>query len=161
VRQNNPISVRHRREGGVALLVTSLVLLLVGMLAIASLQDAEQESTAGARSRATARTLYAADAGIQLALGRLIQSPPNLNAFDLDLADGANIQSRARTETLPAPITQVSLGEAEEGYALNIGAGASSVSRVYQVNVTSSYANAAAAELEARLNRTEVIATGY
>lgn len=156
LRRNGP-----RRERGAALLVTSLVLLLVGMLAIASIQDAEQESTAGGRARATTRTLYAADAGIQLALGRLSQSPPNLNAFDIDMADGANIQSRSRTQAMPATIKPVGSTSGEEGYALNVGAGASSTTTVYQVNVTASYANAAAAELEARLNRTEVVATGY
>ena len=161
IARRNPSRRRAGREDGAALLVTSLVLLLVGMLAISSIQNAEQESTAGGRARATTRTLYAADAGIQLALGRLAQSPPNLIAFDLDLADGANIQSRSRTETVPATIKPVGTNHGEEGYALNVGAGASSTSTVYQVNVTASYSNAAAAELEARLNRIEVVATGY
>lgn len=155
------LRMRARRQGGAALLVTTLVLLLVGMLALTSIKDSEQESTAGARSRATARTLYAADAGIHLALSRLSQTPPDLNSFDVDMADGANVQSRSRSQAGPVAIQQVSIGQAEDGYALNVGGGASSLTRIYQVNVTASYANAAAAELEARLNRTEVVATGY
>jgi Tfp pilus assembly protein PilX len=153
--------VDDRAERGSALLVTVLVLLLVGMLALNSLKDAEQEATAGGRSRAASRTLYAADAGIQLALTRMAQSPPNLNSFDVDLADGANVQSRERTDGAPKDIQQVSLGTAQEGYALNVEGGATSISKVYQVNVTATYTNAAVAELEARLNRTEVVATGY
>lgn len=153
--------VEARAEGGSALLVTVLVLLLVGMLALTSLKDAEQEATAGGRSRASSRTLYAADAGIQMALARMAQSPPNLNAFDVNLADGANVQSRERTDALPKDIQQVSLGTAQEGYALNVEGGATSISKVYQVNVTATYTSSAVAELEARLSRTEVVATGY
>ena len=154
-------SMTARRESGSALLITVLVLLLVSMLALNSLKDAEQESTAGGRSRATSRTLYAADAGIQLALTRMAQTPPVLDSFDVDLADGANVQSRQRTDASPQDISQVSLGVAEEGYSLNVEGGATSISKVFQVNVTATYTNAAVAELEARLNRTEVEATGY
>ena len=155
------ISRNERRRSGSALIVTTLVLLLVGMLALTSIKDSEQESSAGARARATARTLYAADAGIQLALTRLMQTPPNLTLFDIDLADGANVQSRTRADSVPQNIGQVGLGATEEGYALNIGGGATSVSRVYELNVTAAYANSAAAELEARLTRVEVLPIGY
>jgi len=155
------IARSERREGGAALVITVLVMVLLAMLAMTSLKDSEQEATAGARARATTRTLYAADAGIQLALSRLTQTPPDLTPFDLTLADGAGAQSRTRSQTAPDNIHQVGLGETEEGYALNVGAGASSVTRIYQVNVTAAYSNASTAELEARLGRSEVIATGY
>jgi len=157
-----PSAERLPRERGSALIVTTLVLLLVGMLALTSLKDAEQESTAAGRARATTRTLYAADAGIQLALSRLTQSPPNLDAFDVDLADGANVQSRTRSSGTPSDIQQVGLGSSQqEGYALNVEGGATSLTKIFQIDVTATYANAAVAELEARLNRTEVVATGY
>jgi hypothetical protein len=149
------------RSGGSALIVTTLILLLVSMLVLSSIKDSEQESTAGARSRAASRTLYAAEAGIQLALARLIQTPPNLDAFDIDLADGANVQSRTRSEASPTDIDQVGLGEVTEGFALNVGGGATSLSRLYELNVTAAYANAAAAELEARLAREEAVPSGY
>ena len=161
VSRPHPTPARRRGERGAALIVTSIVLLLVGMLALTSIKDSEQESTASARSRASSRTLYAADAGIQLALSRLVQNPPNLTAFDVDLADGANVQSRTRTETVAAPIAPVGTGSGKEGYGLGVGSGATSKSTVYEVNVTATYANAAAAELEARLSRTEAVATGY
>jgi Tfp pilus assembly protein PilX len=149
-----------RRQGS-ALIVTTLILLLVTMLVLTSIKDSEQESTAGARSRATARTLYAAEAGIQLALSRLTETPPNLESFDVSLADGAAVQSRTRAEGSASPIDQVGLGETTEGFALNVGGGATSLSRVYEVNVTATYGNGGAAELEARLAREEAVASGY
>jgi Tfp pilus assembly protein PilX len=151
----------YRREGGSALIVTTLILLLVSMLVLTSIRDSEQESTAGARSRASSRTLYAAEAGIQLALTRLTQTPPNLDAFDVNLADGASVQSRTRSEGSASDIDQVGLGAVTEGFALNVGGGATSLSRVYELNVTAAYANAAAAELEARLAREEAVPSGY
>jgi len=150
-----------RRQAGSALIVTTLVLLLVTVLALTSLQDSEIESTAGARSRATARTLYAAEAGIQLALARLTQSPPNLAAFEVDLVDGAHVESRERSDPDPELIHQVSLGESSEGFSLNVDGGATNITRVFQLNVTAETSNSATAELEARLGREEVIATGY
>jgi Tfp pilus assembly protein PilX len=153
--------VASKRQAGSALIITTLVLLLVTVLALTSLQDSEMESTAGARSRATARTLYAADAGIQLALARLSQSPPNLDPFAVDLADGASVESRTRSDPAPEVIHQVALGEASEGYSLNVDGGATDVTRIFELNVTAESANSATAELEARLGREEVIATGY
>jgi hypothetical protein len=49
----------------------------------------------------------------------------------------------------------------QDGWSISVDGGATNVSTVYQINVTATYTNAAAAELEARLNRTEVQATGY
>lgn len=141
-----------RREAGVALIVTTLVLLLIGMIAMTALEDSEREATAGARSRANSRTLYAADAGIQLAMVRLSKSPPDLTAFDVNLADGANVQSRTRSAGSPTDIGQVGLGATPDGCDLSVDANC--LPRIYQVNVTASYANSATAELEAKVSRT-------
>ena len=149
---------RHRQ--GAALLVTALIMVAVGMLAFTAIRHSEQESTGGARSRATTRSLYAADAGLQLARSRLRESPPNLTSFDIDLAEGANVQSRTRTDGSPQDLNQVGIGAPAEGYALNVGAGASYVNRVYLVAVTST-SGGSTAELEAKLNRTEIEATSY
>jgi Tfp pilus assembly protein PilX len=152
----------HRREHGSALIVTTLILLLVSMLVLTSIKDSEQERTAGARARASSRTLYAAEAGIQLALTRLTQTPPNLDSFSINLTDvGATVESRTRSEGSASDIDQVGLGNVTDGFALNIGGGATSLSRVYELNVTASYASSAAAELEARLAREEAVPSGY
>jgi len=150
----------ERHQAGVAVLMTSLVLVLVALIAFTALRRSEQESTAGGRSRATTRSIQAADAGVQLALSRLRESPPNLNAFDIDLVEGANLQSRTRTETSAQDLDQAGLGEPEEGYALNMGSGVASVKRVFLVNVTAE-AGGSTAEVEAKLGRSEVEATGY
>ena len=105
-------------------------------------------------------SFHAADAGVQLALSRLAQSPPNLNAFDIDLPEGANMQSRSRVEAVPRDLSQVGLGATPEGYALNVGTGVGALQRVYVVNVTSSFRDSTT-ELEAKLARIEVEATGY
>jgi Tfp pilus assembly protein PilX len=152
-----------RRENGSALIITTLILLLVSMLVLTSIKDSEEESKAGARARASSRTLYAAEAGIQLALARLTQEEPNLDAFSIDLTDiGATVESRTRSEGSASDIDQVSLGEkTTDGYSVNIGGGATSLTRVYELNVTASYANSAVAELEARLSREQAEASGY
>lgn len=149
-----------RREGGAALFVTALILMLVGMLAVTAIYSAERESVGGARSRSIARTFYAADAGIQLALSHLAQTPPDLNAFDVDLAGGSNVQSRTREQLAPQPLEQVGIGAPPEGYALNVGAGAGYVSRIYRAHATATGAGSTV-ELEAKLSRTEPEASGY
>lgn len=137
-----------------------MVLLLVSLLSLNSIRNSEQESNSSARSRSTARTLHAGDAGFELALSRLSQTPPELAAFTVNLAEGANVQSRTRSETLPQTLEQIGTGEAPEGYGINVDAGVSYLSRIYLVNVTSS-AGGSTAELEAKLSRLSADATGY
>lgn len=152
-------AVTKRREEGLALLTTAFVLVLVALLAFAALDDSERESTSGARSRAATRSVHAADAGIQIARTHLAESPPDLTEIDLSYG-GATIQSRSRSESTATPLDQVGLGETKEGYAVNVGAGATIINRIYQVNVTSS-SGASTAELEAKLNRMEAESHGY
>ena len=164
------VSVNERRierretpdksQRGAALLMTAMVLVLVSMLTVTAINHTQQESTGGARSRSGTRAFYGADAGVELALSRLSQTPPNLNAFDVDLTGGTNIQSRTRTETAPQPLDQVGLGETPEGYSLNQGSGAGYTNRVYRINVTSS-SGGSTIEVEAKLVRGDTDAVGY
>jgi hypothetical protein len=149
-----------KRERGAALLITSIVLVLVSMITLAAISHSEKEATGSARSRSSTRAFYAADAGVELALSRLRQSPPDLTAFDVDLADGANVQSRSRAEATPQSLDQVGTGETPEGYAVNVGSGAGYSNRVYLVNVTSS-AGGSTIEVEAKLIRGDASALGY
>ena len=145
---------------GSALLITMLVLMLVSMLAITGLERSEEESTSGSRIRSSTRTLHAADSGIQLVMGRLTQSPPDLSAFDIPLASGARVASKSRTDAGPMKIAQVGLGTPAEGYSLNIGAGVTNVTRVYEVHTTAT-SNGSIVELEAKLTRASADAGGY
>jgi hypothetical protein len=157
---SHPHRALEKRQRGAALLITTLVLTLVSVIAFTAIRHAEQESTSGARSRSTTRAVHAADAGVELALVRLMESPPNLNAFDVDLSEGANLQSRTRTQGTPQDLGQVGIGEPQEGYAINVGAGVAYVNRVFQVNVTAQ-SGRSTAELEAKLGRMSADSTGY
>ncbi len=154
------LHVRHKRQAGAALMITSLVLMVASLLGFAAIRNSEQESTAGARSRATTRTLYGADAGVQLAQGRLTENPPNLSAFSVNLVDGVTLESRTRSQTSPVSLDQVGIGSGGEGFSVNVGAGSSYVSRVFQIAVTST-GGGSTAEVEARLSRLGPESTGY
>jgi Tfp pilus assembly protein PilX len=150
----------QRRQGGSALIVVVFVLTIVSFLSISAMRNSERESTVGGRSRSTSRTLAAADAGLQLALSRLAQNPPNLNSFDVDLADGANVQSRARGDAGPQILNQLRLGTRKEGYGVGVGSGVGFVTRVFLVNATAT-AGGSTVELQAKLGRSAVEAVGY
>jgi Tfp pilus assembly protein PilX len=153
------VTRRTKRQEGLALLTTAVVLVLVALLAVAALDDASRESTAGGRSRAATRSVHAADAGLQLARTHLTETPPNLTAINVSYG-GATIQSRSRSQSTPQTLEQVGIGEAPEGYSVNIGPGASFFNRLYQINVTAT-AGESAAELEAKLSRVEAEGQGY
>ena len=156
----NKLHVRHKRQAGAALMITSLVLMVASLLGFAAIRNSEQESTAGARSRSTTRSLYGADAGIQLARGRLLESPPNLTAFSVNLVDGVTLESRTRTQTNPVDLDQIGIGSGGEGFSVNVGSSSKYVSRVFHINVTST-GGGSTAEVEARLSRIEPEAAGY
>jgi len=149
-----------RRRRGSALLITMLVLLLVSLLAVTGLERSGEESTSGARLRSSLRTLHVADSGLQLILGRLTQSPPDLSAFDVALAGDARVASKKRSDPTPMDIKQVGIGTPVEGYSLNIGTGVISVTSVYKINTTGT-AGGSTVELEAKLSRSAVDASGY
>ncbi|TMA23038.1 MAG: hypothetical protein E6J87_25630 [Deltaproteobacteria bacterium] len=150
----------RRREAGAALLVTVLVLVLVAMLGFAALRNAEGESTGGARSVSFTKAYHAAEAGIELALTRLLQSPPNLNPIDVSLTT-ATVQSRRREQTAAQPLQQVGNGGSPvEGYSLNVGVNVGAVQRVFVVDSTA-IDSRSTVEVEAKLARTEVEATAY
>jgi Tfp pilus assembly protein PilX len=156
-----PRARNNKREGGAALLITAIILVVVGALAFTSIRQSEQESTGSARSRASTRTFYAADAGVQLAEARLAQDPPDLSAIDIVLANGEVVQSRTRSDAVAQTLDEVGLGEAIEGEALNAGAGSATITRVYRVTVTATSANGSTSEVEAKINRTSAEGIGY
>ena len=94
------IARERRREQGMALLVATLSLALIGAITLAAINNSGLESTASGRSRSAMRTLHAADAGFRFATKRLSENPANLAAFTLNLGD-RNVQSRTRTDATP------------------------------------------------------------
>jgi len=137
-----------KREQGIALITVVLVIFLLTASALSSVDFTEQESRASGQSRATMRSLYAADAGIQLATSR-IQPPEDLSAFTFALADGTVVESRKRSDGAPQAIGGATAGRPPDGYEVNAGTGFQF--NVYQLNVTAVGNNDLTSELEAKV----------
>ncbi len=148
----------HKREAGIALLVATFVLMLIGAIAVAAIGHSGQESNAAARSRAATRSIHAADAGIQLAMNRVRQNPPRTDAVDI-VVDGRTVQSRRRTVAGAQPIVEAGTGAPPEGYAVNVGAGY--VNELFLAPVTSTSPDGAVSEIEAKLARLSVSGGSY
>ena len=142
------VKTADRREAGVALLITVILILLVGVLVITSIGHSGDESEAGARSRATARALYAADGGLQLALSRVSQIPANTNPIDITI-DNLSVQSRTRAEGGPQSLDSLGSGPPPEGYGVNTGSGY--VSEIFLVDITSLGPTGSTTELQSKL----------
>jgi Tfp pilus assembly protein PilX len=149
---------RDRREQGVTLLVTVVMILLVGILVLTSIGHSGDESVAGARARATARALHAADGGMQLALARVTQDPPNTNPIDVTIAN-INVQSRTRADATPQPLDSLGTGAPPEGYGINTGSGY--VAELFRVDMTSVGPTGSTTELQSKFYRFSGAAGGY
>jgi hypothetical protein len=103
--------------------------------------------------------MLAADAGVELAIARLSQSPPNLNAFTVNV-DGTTVESRTRSDTSPQPLVQETAGAPPDGFAINVGSDTGFGGQVYKVSVTGQNGSSVA-ELEVRFSRLEAGGTAY
>ena len=140
-----------KRDGGIALITVVLVIFLLTASGLASVDFTEQESRASGQSRATMRSLYAADAGIQLAISR-IQPPEDLTAFSFALADGTVVESRKRSDGAPLVIGRGNgpgAAPPPDGFEINQGSGFSL--KVHEINVTAVGNNELTSELEAKI----------
>ena len=146
----------QKREGGIAMITVVLVIFLLMASALSSVDFTEQESRASGQSRATMRSLYAADAGIQLALSRI--QAQDFSAFTFNLADGTTIESRKRNDAAPQPIGQGGPGGVPDGYGFGAGTGHQLL--VYPMNVTAVGTNDLTSELEAKVGVLSA-ASGY
>ncbi len=135
------------RECGVALITSVLVMVLVAATAIASLSNSEEDLKAGGRSRSVMSSLYAAEAGIQFAKGR-IQAPRDLSAFSFVLGP-ATVESRSRGEASPQALIESGLGKPPPGYAINIGSGFAN--ETFEINVTAESSTIPTTEIEVKV----------
>ena len=152
---------RHARksEHGMALVVSVFVLMMISMVAILAIQNSGDESAAGGRTRNVVRSLYAAEGGVEFAKNRILQAPPNLAPFNLNLGNARTVQSRTRTDATPQPIAYSGSGPPPEGYGINIGVGYTN--ELYVVAVTSSAIDGGTVELEVKLGKLESGTGGY
>ena len=151
---------RDRREGGIAMITVVLIIFLLMASALSSVDFTEQEARASGQSRATMRSLYAADAGVQLAISRVQQQ--DFSAFSFNLSDGptANgtlVESRRRDQVGPQPLTDGAAGGVPDGMEFGVGKGYQLM--VYPINVTAVGQNDLTSELEAKVGILE--APGY
>ena len=154
--QRERTHTKHRRarrkgEEGIALITVILVIFLLTASALSSVDFTEQEARAGGQSRATMRSLYAAEAGLQLSMAR-IQPPEDLTPFSFAMADGTVVESRKRSDGAPQTVGGANgsvAGPPPEGYAINVGAGYAN--RVFELHATAVGNNDLTSELEAKV----------
>ena len=143
---------RNKREQGAALIVSVFILVLIGAIAILAIEQAGEERASAGRKRASTRALNAADAGIQVALNRISQSPPDLSAFSVDLGSGRLAQSRTRADSTPQPMAQVGVGPPPDGFGITVGGGGF-VNEIFLANVTATSPDGATAQLQTKIGR--------
>jgi len=140
-----------RREGGIAMITVVLIIFLLMASALSSVDFTEQEARASSQSRATMRSLYAADAGIQLAISRVQAS--DFAAFSVVLTDGTVVESRRRIDAAAQPLanngTDVQAGPPPDGFEFGEGGGFSM--DVYPLHATAVGRNNLTSELEAKV----------
>lgn len=138
---------RRERESGIAMITVVLIIFLLMASALSAVDFTEQESRASGQSRATMRSLYAADAGIQLAISRV--ATQDFSAFSFNLADGTNVESRSRSDAAAQPLADGLAGGVPDGMGFGVGIGYQLM--VYPMNVTAAGRNDLTSELEAKV----------
>lgn len=149
----------RRRQGGAALFVVVFLILLLGAMALDVIGRSETDSTAGGRSRSSARALHAADAGLQLAAARLSATPSDTNPIDVAVGAGISVQSRNRGDATPQPLVSLGPGPPPDGY--EIGGDTGFVSEVFLVDMIANSSSRARVELQGKLNRFSGASGGY
>ena len=137
-------------QSGMAMLLTVLLTLLLSAIAVAAIQRAGEELTVGGQSRRTTRTLFAAEAGLQVAFeqvgGRVT---PDLTCFSRTLVDGTVVRSGVKGDTSCQNITSLgSSPKPPDGWELG-----KYRTYLYRANVTASIPSGSAVELESQFGR--------
>jgi hypothetical protein len=148
----------RRRESGVALLITVVLILLVGLLVLTSLRHSGDESTAGARGRSASRALHAADGGMQVALNHITQTTPDTDPIDITIS-GMSVQSRTRAQGAAQNLTSLGPGPPPPGYGFSTGSGYAS--ELFVANITSLGPTGSTTELQSKLFRFDGTPGGY
>lgn len=152
------IHSREKAQRGVTVIVTVVLLLLMSILVLSSITHSGDESSAGARARATARVLHAADGGLQMGISHIVREPPNTAAIDTNIA-GIGIQSRTRAQTTAQTLNSLGPGPPPEGYGLNAGSGYSS--EIFGIDITSLSNAGSTAEVQGKVSRFTGAPGGY
>ena len=149
--QRRPTSRVRESERGSAMIVVTLVMLLIGTLAVSAINQAGEEAASSGRTRAVTRNLYAADSGVQIAAVHLAQLTPDITPFSFVLEGGKTVESRRRSDAAPQPLTSIGFGPPPEGYEINVGSEFSN--EIFLIHITSVAPNGTSTELETKLAR--------
>ena len=137
----------QRRQAGIAIIMTVLVMLLVSGIAIAAMNSSREEMMAGGRSRSVITSLFAAEAGVQFAEARVLP-PRDLSSFSINVG-GTTVESRERDDASPQSIASGGIGKPPPGYSINIGSGY--VNQIFAVHSTAENPRLPTTQLEVRL----------
>jgi hypothetical protein len=146
---------RPSDESGIALLVSVVILLMVTAVGFAALSRSGSEWVLGTRQRRQTATLYAADAGIELAINKVDQTVPDLTPIDQDFSDGTNIRTGTRSDGSPQSIREGGSANAPpDGYMINLGSGGF-ITKPFYAEITATGPDSSVVELEAKIGRLE------
>jgi hypothetical protein len=151
MRRSAPDPASPQAEAGIAMLIAVLLLLLISAIGLAAIDHSGTEAARVGIARTRARSLYAADAGVQAAINQLRQGTPVLTGFEYPLS-GAIVRSGPRTASAPQPIEPSGTGAPPEGYAIEVG-GSGFVNQLYRIRTTGRSDGGAVRELEAKVSR--------
>jgi hypothetical protein len=143
-----------RREDGIALIITMLLLMLLLALGTGLLATATVESAIATNERWSEGAFYAAEAAIQTQVDQLAQGDTDGVVDDTDLGQGFFCRSGGRDDDDPTPPEFIATIEAQ-GYSVAEGTGYGSgthfVFDVYQVTGTGTGPRNAAREIEVQV----------
>ncbi len=140
----------NQREEGMALLITVMVLILLAAMAVAAVYHAGEESAGGRRTKTAMDALFGANAGNELARVRIATGV--LDAFDIGMAGGVQVQSRRRTDSTPQPIVPLGTTGLADDNMINVGSAIGITTEMYRVNVTATTNAGAVAEVESKIS---------
>jgi hypothetical protein len=142
-----------------ALLVTTLLLLVISIMGLTALQHASDEKVSAASSRRKLETLYAADAAINVLAERL----ENANAISTSLTQPMDeptfmltefgfpisVQTGTPDSASPEPIYKVGRASGQ-GSQLNLGSGYTQSYGIYRASVVATHPSGARAQIQAQ-----------
>ncbi|MFQ5698115.1 MAG: hypothetical protein ACE5IL_07505 [Myxococcota bacterium] len=150
----------RKQEAGFAMLVAVLLVLLTSAIAISAIEHSGSESAISGRFRRSAVTFYAADAGIQVAVNRVNQNPPNMSGFTLTTADGTTFRTGPKTAAGAQPLALLGTGPPPDGYCIGTGASCFRTD-LYRTQVAAFAIDGAATELESQFSVLQAGTGGY
>jgi opacity protein-like surface antigen len=141
-----------RREQGMALLVTVMIIIMIAAMAMAAIQHAGEESAGGRRTKTALDALFGASAGVEFSRVRIAEG--NLAAFSVPLDGGIQAESRRRSQSTPQPIESLGTSGLAAENMINVGSAVGITNEMYRVNVTATTNAGAVAEVEAKVSYT-------